>query len=273
MIKKFKNPIQFFLLFLSCVIFFAFQLAAHEDSKNTDLAIVFVGNSITHGATLEHPETDAPPAQACSMLRKMKGISSVRFSNQGVSGFTTVDFLPSTKTAFDNVTRAANVLKKDKKAQLIFSIMLGTNDSAIKGPNGSPVSEEEYYLNLHTIIEQLLHDFPECKIIINRPVWYSPNTYNSSQYLQEGLTRLQSYFPQIDSLVKTFDISNPRHVFKGDTAAFRYFKKHPAYLTPESGHAGTFYLHPNKEGAKKLAEFWSNAIYKMAFSDRQQPAK
>ena len=30
----------------------------------------------------------------------------------------------------------------------------------------------------------------------------------------------------------------------------------------EDGKAGTFYLHPNEAGAKKLARFWSEAIVK-----------
>ncbi|MDR3627518.1 MAG: GDSL-type esterase/lipase family protein [Ignavibacteriaceae bacterium] len=244
--------------------FFLFSLCSFSSNKKQNLNIVFIGDSITYGANLSHPETDAPPVLTCTYLEKQPGIGKVQFSNQGVCGFTTVDFLPFTGTIFKNVEEAANTFYKDKDATLIFSIMLGTNDSAVKGTNGCPVSAEDYRQNMTVIINKLLQDYPGCKIIINHPVWYSPNTYNGAEYMQEGLTRLQSYFPEISTLVKPYAVSFPHRVFEGDTKAFRYFKKnHLAYLGPESGQRGTFYLHPNEEGAAKLADFWAKAIYRI----------
>src|ERR1700744_2977974 len=181
-------------------------------AQKQDINIVYIGDSITQGVQLDDPATEAPPATASAWLSKQKGIGKVEFSNQGVSGFTTVDFLPSTNTVFPRADQAAANFK-DKKATLIFSILLGTNDSAGDGPNGSPVSEEQYHDNLNTIIDKLLKHFPNAKVIIQRPIWYSPNTYNGARYLQEGLTRLQSYFPQIDKLVTEYAVSNPNHVF------------------------------------------------------------
>jgi len=138
--------------------------------------------------------------------------------------------------------------------------MLGTNDSAIKGPNGAPVAPDAYYDNLKIITDRLIKDYPNCKIIIQQPIWYSPNTYNGAQYLQEGLDRLQSYFPQIKKLVKT----NKHQIFLGDTKAFGYFKNnYQAGLQAENGHQGIFYLHPNQAGAGALGVFWAKAIYKI----------
>jgi len=142
--------------------------------------------------------------------------------------------------------------------------MLGTNDSAITGPNGSPVSPESYRQNLTMIADRLLSAFPGCIVILQRPIWYSPNTYNHSKYLREGLSRLQTYFPQIDQLAATYAVTNPGQVFTGDKKGFKYFRKH--YLTdlqPEQGQAGTFYLHPNKKGASVLGELWGKSIYKI----------
>jgi len=34
-------------------------------------------------------------------------------------------------------------------------------------------------------------------------------------------------------------------------------------LQPEQGHQGTFYLHPNKQGAAALGNFWGDAINKV----------
>ncbi|HTD39348.1 MAG TPA: hypothetical protein VK671_01920, partial [Mucilaginibacter sp.] len=139
---------------------------------------------------------------------------------------------------------------------------LGTNDSAIAGPNGSPVSAGQYRNNLKIIIDRLLQHFPHSKIIIQKSIWYSPNTYNGSMYLQEGLTRLQSYFPQIDKLVAEYKTSYPGHVFASDKRAFDYFSSHYSTdLIPEQGHEGIFYLHPNSKGASALGQFWCEAIY------------
>jgi lysophospholipase L1-like esterase len=224
-------------------------------AQKQDVNIVFIGNSITYGANLENPKTDAPPLVACAYLSRQPNIGKLAFSNQGHSGFTTVDFLPATGTAFKQVETAVRNFA-DQKALLIFSIKLGTNDSAIQGPNGSPVSKQNYKQNLKVIADSLLKEFPGCVIIFQHPIWYSPNTYNGAKYLQEGLTRLQSYIPEIDALVDEYSATYPKQVFVGDKKAFKYFEKNfLTDLTPENGHMGTFYLHPNKKGAAALGTF------------------
>ena len=82
--------------------------------------------------------------------------------------------------------------------------------------------------------------------------------------MQEGLDRLQTYFPEIDKLVKQYGKTNKGHVFVGDKKAFDYFKAN--YLTDlgaEVGGDGTFYLHPNEKGAVALGDFWGEAIGKI----------
>ncbi len=232
--------------------------------RKKGLLIVFIGDSITAGAGLGVHDAGSPPSMTAEELRKFKGIGEIGFSNQGVSGFTTVDFLPSAGGSFADVVKAAADLKRKQQGTLLFSIMLGTNDSAIQGPNGSPVSPADYRKNLQTIIDSLLQLYPDAKFVIHRPLWYSPSTYNGSKYLQEGLDRLQSYFPEIDKLVGDYARSLPGHVFAGDREAFGYFKEH--YLTDlqtEHGHQGDFYLHPNEKGAATLGRFWANALFKI----------
>jgi lysophospholipase L1-like esterase len=247
--KKISLHLSFsFLLLLPC-----FSLLAQKRL----VKVVYIGDSITFGAWLDSAATQAPPAKASAYLKKQHGIDLVEFSNQGHSGYTTVDFLPGGAT-LNTAEKAANSFSA-KPEVLIFSIMLGTNDSAIKGPNGAPVSPESYYKNMKSIIDKLLNDFPQCKVVINLPLWYSPNTYNGAQYLQEGLDRLQSYFTPIKKLVNSYQ---NHQVFLGDTLAFNYFKTN--YLTrlrPEDGRQGTFYLHPTKDGAADLGVFWGKAIY------------
>ena len=232
-------------------------------AQKRDLNIVFIGNSITYGAGLADPATEAPPVIAAGYLRQQSNIGTVDFANQGHSGYTTVDFLPSTGGVFKDVEKSAHAFT-NTQALLIFSIKLGTNDSAIEGPRGAPVFPEVYYQNLKAIADSLLKEFPTCIVIFQHPVWYSPNTYNGAKYLQEGLDRLQNYLPQIDQLVADYAATYPKRVFVGDTKAFDYFKKHSTTdLQAEQGHQGTFYLHPNKQGAVALGNFWGDAIGKV----------
>lgn len=234
-----------------------------QKPKNTDLNIVYIGNSITQGAMLKSPLIEAPGAQACQWLEQQSGIGVVKNSNQGIGGSTTVDFLPASETLFPKVVQAANALTKQKSGVLLFSIMLGTNDSAIKGPNGSPVSPVQYQTNIKVIVDELLKLYPTCVIILQRPLWYSPNTYNSGMYLKEGLRRLENYLPRLEALVETYTQTHARRVFMGDTDAFDYFQTNYATaFVAEDGNAGTFYLHPTQIGAARLGEFWGRAIYR-----------
>jgi lysophospholipase L1-like esterase len=254
---------RLFLLFLFSFSQFSISAENNQSGKNLDLDIVFIGNSITYGANLENPKKDAPPVIASENLRKKEGINSVSFSNQGRSGFTTVNYLPSSST-FTEVVQATQQLHTNPHHILIFSIKLGTNDSAIQGPLGAPVSKEDYRRNLKSIVDELLKQFPDSKIVLQQPIWYSPNTYNGAKYLDEGLARLQSYFPELESLVKSYSETNTNHVSLGNQQAFDYFRKN--YLTDlvaENGNQGIFYLHPNPKGAAKLAGFWAESIYQI----------
>ncbi len=233
-----------------------------ENMKNVN--VVFIGNSITQGALIQDPVHDAPPVKAALYLTKQPSITSVKYSNQGVSGCTTTDYLPQTETLFPKAKAAADKFADETWATLVFSIMLGTNDSAITGPNGAPASLEKYEENMKAIINQLLALYPNCKIVLHRPVWYSPNTYNGAMYLKEGLNRLQSYYPVLQSLVADYANRFPGQVFMGDTEGFDYFKaNYQTDLFPEDGNAGTFYLHPNVKGAAVLGELWGKAIMKI----------
>ncbi|MBS0029914.1 GDSL-type esterase/lipase family protein [Chitinophaga sp. 22321] len=246
------------LFFFACLLCLLGSMTAMSQSKQID--IVFIGNSITHGGGLAHPEQDAPPVKACEWLKQAMPVAAFNFSNQGVSGSTTVDFLPATNRLFNNVIKAADVFKSDKDATLVFSMVLGTNDSAIEGPNGSPVSPADYKTNVITIVDRLLKDYPGCIVILHHPTWYSPNTQNSSRYLAEGLARLQSYFPVLKAVVAGYRTTHPGQVYTGYTGGFKYFRQHPELFIQEHGKAGTFQLHPNEKGAAELGVFWAKAI-------------
>ncbi|MFD2872544.1 GDSL-type esterase/lipase family protein [Mucilaginibacter ximonensis] len=246
------------LLFIAVFLFSSFTI--FKDKK--DLNIVFIGDSITYGAGLPDRDTQAPPVICAKYLQAEGGFGKVDFSNQGHSGYTTLDWLPGTK-AFVDAEAAAKAFA-NQNTQLIFSIKIGTNDSAMHGTHGAPVSVVDYRANLMAIIDKLLKDFPNSKVVIEHPIWYSPNTYNGSMYLQEGLTRLQTYIPVIDDLAANYKDTNPGRVFIGDTKAFNYFKKNAETdFQHEQGRQGIFYLHPNQKGAVALGNYWGKAIAKV----------
>lgn len=249
---------MFFRLSVILLLLSTFSSYAQKTQK---LAIVFIGNSITQGKG--GPNGFPPPTHAVNYLKQQEAAGDVIYANLGRSGSTTVDWLPGTGKDFAKVIVAADTLFQKKDYQLLFSIKLGTNDSAIQGPNGAPVSKEDYIKNMRAIISQVLGKYPGSKVIVQHPIWYSTNTYNGSKYLEEGLNRLKSYIPVLDHMIADYQNSEPGRVFKGDTKAFKYFKKHYLkLLKPENGQQGTFYLHPNEEGSQVLGEFWGKAIQK-----------
>ena len=225
--------------------------------------IVYIGDSITFGANHFSPKTTAPPVIASKFLQDNLAGKKVHFANCGVGGATTIDFLPNKKHLFTNVQKVADRFLKytNNSDPIIFSILLGTNDSASKGINGAPLLPQQFHQNLGLIINELLDRYPSSKIVVHKPIWFSNNTYNGAMYMQDSLDRLISYSPEIDSLIEEYSIINPNSVFLGDTEGFAHFKNN--YLTdhtPEKGNAGTFYLHPNKNGSAKLGELWGKTI-------------
>jgi len=241
-------------------------LPVNSQVANSNSDIVFIGNSITQGVQLTDPREEAPPAYATKYFRTLKGVESANFLNRGRSGYTTVNFLPTPDGELSKVIAAVKAFHADNTRLLVFSISLGTNDSAEQGPKGTPLSPEQYHFNIKAITDRLLSEFPGCKVIYQQPIWYSETTYNGSRYLKAGLARLQTYFPELKSLVADYSATSPGQVLMGDTKAFDYFREN--YLTdliPESGNAGTFYLHPNKKGAESLGRFWGDGIYQALF--------
>ncbi len=225
-----------------------------------NINLLFIGNSITYGATLGSPASQAPPILCRAMIQEATGVTTNVY-NGGHSGITTLGFLPG-RTDFTMVLNSARTFVKQNGGLTYFSIMLGTNDSACSGPEGSPVSPATYAANIRKIINALIEAIPSCKIVLNYPIWYSPNTHNGAVYLQEGLDRLHSYYPVIDEVVEEYD-----QVYAGDRGVWEYFEDNKTLFTDEPGNSGNFCLHPNQYGAKRLAEIWSRSLLKIIEAD------
>jgi lysophospholipase L1-like esterase len=232
------------------------------------LDLVYIGDSITAGAGLAHRDTQAPPVIATRQVQKQIGPETLVFmSNQGRSGYTTVNFLPG-GSSFSSIETAARALATPHPGELVFSIMLGTNDSANSGPLGSPIAANEYSRNLEQIIDKLIADFPGSKFLIHHPIWHSLNALKKNTPQRAGsdysgdrsTNRLKSYFPAIDSIVANYSTAHPNEVYVGDTQGYDYFAGHQAEFQPETGQQGTFYLHPDQTGATSLGGLWADAL-------------
>ena len=182
-----------------------------------NINLLFIGNSITAGATLSNASTQAPPIVCRALIEEATGVTTNVF-NGGHSGITTWGYLPG-RNDFTRIINNAKTFKKQNGGLIYFSIMLGTNDSACTTTEGAPVSPDTYANNIRTIIKALLEAVPDCKILLNYPIWYSPSTYNGAKYLQEGLDRLRSYYPMLDTIVAEYD-----QVFAGRRDVWEYFE-------------------------------------------------
>lgn len=249
---------QAFLLLLTAIFFVVCTQSVAQEKRGIN--IVFIGNSITYGACHPQPTQTAPPVVVAELLRQRGTIGTVEIANLGVSGTTTFDWLPSGKF-FKNIVDAGDKFAKSD-IPLIFSIMLGTNDSACEGTNGAPVSDEQYSENLYIIIDTLLGRYPQANVVVHHPIWYSANTYNSARYLAEGQRRLSGYRRCVDRVVnEQFRAKDRGRVFVGDTEGWDYFNGNTPMFVQERGQAGTFMLHPNPDGSRRLAAFWEKHIY------------
>jgi lysophospholipase L1-like esterase len=196
------------------------------------LNLGFIGDSITYGAGsgITHGTND--PATLCGgYLSKMGSYRAVTVSNQGVSGTTTLDWVPTgtylapAKAAF----AAAGVT--------YVHIMLGTND----GWAGYTVSE--YQTNLIEIVNNLVA--AGFKVVLSYSPAMNPALEPTIGDRTDAL--LQEYQPGIDNLV------NGSTVFQGDKLAFGFFANN-------AGEMQTDGIHPNAQGAADLGLMWAFAI-------------
>lgn len=254
------------------LIVLSFVIAATAQAITNDLKacnIVFIGNSITYGALHQQRETTAPPAQCASWLSRQESIDTVYFRNCGRSGRTTYHFLPNPedvipagdKTYFaDVVAKTRELVKAHPGLPLVFSIMLGTNDTVERKKNHH-TDPADYAANLTTIIDSLLTLWPDAHVVLNKPIWYYPDYVSKAGSIatKKSLKLLDAYAKQFRRVVKN---CKPGHVHIGDVEAYGYFKKH--YLTDvfkeEDARGQSYWLHPNEQGATRLAEFWGKAL-------------
>ena len=255
------------LSFIICHLSFSFaQLSAN---------IVFIGNSITYGALHQQRELTAPPAQCAHWLSAQEGIDTVYFRNCGRSGKTTYHFLPNAKDVIpagdktyfgDVIAKTRELVKAHPSLPLVFSIKLGTND-AVERKHNAHTEPEAYVRNLTVIIDSLLRLWPDAHVVLNRPIYNTSDyvTKNGSVASKKSLKMMNTYFGLFSKVVAN---CKPGHVHIGDTEAYSYFKKN--YKTDvfeeKDAQGKSYWLHPNEQGAQKLAEYWGKALLPIIMS-------
>ena len=236
------------LLFIvaGCIVF-------RKDAAPQNANIVFIGDSITSGYLMKFPERDAPPVRAAAWLNTQFGITNVLFRNCGKPGYRTDQFLPGhPNSAWNEVKRAGESVQKIP-GKLVFSVMLGANDSA--GYNDTAIHPpERFRADMRDLVEALCVSFPDSVIVIHHPMGYTkaPGT------CPENLAR---YKGEIDSLVAEMSKPYPGRVFLGDVKAWAFFDDNrETHWFKEKRGSVPYYIHPNERGAQAIGQLWGEAI-------------
>ena len=238
-----------------------FGRAPNTESASPICEIVFVGDNITNSTAPSDIITDAATTECAKNLSQGFGLT-VHISNQADNKFTTTDWRPSSNTNsdFQHAIEAAQSLETQQHGQLIFSIMLGANDSAGYGPN-KPVAPSIYEDNLQSMIDQFLVNYPDAFVFLHYPIYRPANGQINEELAPLALKRLHSYLPMIDALVSTNATRHPNRVFAGDKTAIDYFStNYSSALTPEKNLQDAFSANPNDTDALALGRYWADAI-------------
>jgi len=164
------------------------------DSKG--YAIPFwIGDSITAGyATSKATYTKSPATYAEAFLKVDSAFSDAytmpiagAMANFGLSG----------KTSADMVGRLPQILGQTRFLGSTFvGIMLGTNDSK----NSVATAPAQYKANIQTLIAGLKAVRGDIKIVLNKPLWFTPDTGFGNDFSTASLARVAEYRTMLDQL-------------------------------------------------------------------------
>lgn len=231
--------------------------------------IVFIGNSITYGALHQQRELTAPPVVCARWLSEQEGVDTIYFRNCGRSGKTTYHFLPNKADVIpagdptyfsDVVSKTRELVNAHPTLPLVFSIMLGTNDS-VERKHNSHTTPGNYVKNLCTIIDSLLSLWPDAHVVLNKPTWYYPDYQSKAGSIasKKSLKLLSEYHKMFPRVVENCKAG---HVHIGDSEAYGYFERNwkTDIFEEQDARGKSYWLHPNEQGAKRLAVFWGKAL-------------
>ncbi|UKM63606.1 GDSL-type esterase/lipase family protein [Flavobacteriaceae bacterium GSB9] len=216
------------LIGFSLVVFLFFNMLLHAQDK---VKIACIGNSITQGSHLANPAEDCYPSQLRNLLVKTYGDTCV-VNNYGLSGRNML------KNAPKPIWKEPKFSEALKWAPDICFILLGTNDSP---PDLWSKIGHEFLGDYLSMIDTLKSKNPNMKFIIGSPppIWkghrYGGDTWGKKH---NDSIMVNSIIPKIETVSK-----------KRDAILIDFH-------TPFIDHIELFpdYLHPNPEGANKMAK-------------------
>lgn len=225
-LSLFNSLPSFFL-----IILFTVSLSCKIKEKTT---IACVGDSITFGARLDHPETDSYPAQ----LQQLMG-EKYNVINLGVGGCTLL------RKGRPTVWEELPEIKEASPDMVVIS--LGTNDTCGMGTCGERKCweyKEEYSGDYHDLIDTLQALPSKPRIWIAAP---SPMVLETPGLDRSRVAGLSIRKPRLQELITTIKkIAKERKV--GFIDLNTPLDHHPELFTEKDG------VHPNKAGYRAIAE-------------------
>lgn len=215
---------------LATLLLFCLPVSESSAQSSYQVRMAFVGNSITYGSRLENPATECYPAQLNEMLSDVYG-DTVNIFNAGVSGRTL------TKNSGNSIWDETVFSNALKLAPDICVILLGTNDCH---PGYWDVSGKDFVNDYLSMIDTFKVRHPETIFL----VCYPPPVFTANEYGHDSTIFVDQILPGIDTVLQ-----------KRDAITMDFFTlfKDSMQLFPD-------YLHPNKEGAKLMAEMLYDTI-------------
>ncbi len=215
------------------IVFVCLLHSINSKAQVTKARIACIGNSITFGARLTHPETTSYPAVLLALLTE-KGYLNYEIKNFGIGGATMLRF------GSPNLWRMLDSLKKFPPD--IVVIKAGTNET-VGTPrlNWEHISEfEKDYTDYIAAIRKIN---PQCRIIICSPLDMVLETKDLTKERKEDLSGRRPRIWELRQRIKK--IAATEQVFFLDLT--KPFKGKPDLMTTTDG------VHPNKDGYHYLA--------------------
>ncbi len=160
------------------------------------LAVPFwIGDSITYGyATSANNTSKSPATYAHTFLNASSAFNAAY--TMPFAGTVHILGVPG-RTSSTAVNGLAGILGQVRVTGATFaSIMLGTNDAK----DSVATSPAQYKANLQTIIAALKALRSDMKIVLNKPVWFKPDSGYGSDFSTAALGRLSQYHAVLDQL-------------------------------------------------------------------------
>ena len=168
---------------------------ANSPSLQSYAIPLWIGDSITAGyATSANNISKSPATYAQTYLAADSAVAAA-FTMPILGGQNNIGM--SGKTTSDMVLKLAYIVGQARLIGATFvGIMLGTNDSK----NSVATPSAQYKGNIQTIIAALKAVRPDMKIVLNKPLWFKPDTGYGSDFSTASLARLAQYHSMLDQL-------------------------------------------------------------------------